>query len=187
MYPKAISLPSIRSHSWLHSTGLVILSSILIGLFGKVAIPLPFTPVPIVTQTAFILLLGCLLGSKRAFTAVLLFIAQGVGGLPVFAGGKCGMAVLMGTNGGYYLGYLTAAFLVGYIAERMENRSPKNMFLMLALGTLTIFLFGVPYLATFVGWSSAFLLGMLPFLLGDLLKIFACIKILQWIGWAKRN
>lgn len=185
MHPNAIVFES--NHSFIRSACLVILSSILIGLFAKVAIPLPFTPIPLATQPFVVLILSCLLGSKRAFAAVLGFIAQGAAGLPVFAKGLAGMAVLAGPTGGYLIGYLAAALLVGFLAERMKNRTPANLFLILSAGTAMFFLFGVPYLATFIGFKKAILLGMVPFLLGDVVKIFACVKILQWIGWAKQN
>ncbi len=185
MHPNAIVSES--NHSRTRSACLVILSSILIGLFAKAAIPLPFTPIPIATQGSIVLLLSCVLGSRRSFAAVLGFLIQGAAGLPVFAEGAGGLAVLFGPRGGYLIGYLAAAWLVGHLAETAKNRTPANLFLILSAGTAMFFLFGVPYLATFIGFKKALILGALPFLLGDLLKIFACIKILQWFGWAAKR
>jgi len=174
-------LESDKTHSWLRSAGLVILSSILIGLFANVAIPLPFTPVPLATQGCVILVLSVLLGSKRAVASVLAFLAQGAAGLPVFATGHCGLASLLGPTGGYFFGYLVAAFLVGAIVERMQNRTPMKLFWAMAAGNAMFFLFGVPYLATFIGFKQAVLLGIAPFILGDLLKLVIGTKLLQRI------
>ena len=171
-----------QSQSWLRSAGLVILSSFLIGLFAKVSIPLPFTPVPIATQGIVVLILSVLLGPKRAVAAVLGFLAQGAAGLPVFAGGAAGMVKLFGPTGGYLFGYLVAAFLVGYLAEKIQNRTPTQLFWILAAGNATFFLFDVPCLAAYVGLKNALLLGLAPFVIGDLLKLFAGVKILQWMA-----
>ncbi len=170
-----------KTHSWLRSAGLVILSSILIGLFAKVAIPLPFTPVPIATQGYVILMLSVFLGSKRAAAAVIAFLIQGAAGLPVFAGGVGGMIKLFGPTGGYLFGYLIAAFLVGTLMERMQNRTTMKLFGILGAGNAVIFLFGIPYLAAFIGFKQAVLLGLAPFVIGDLMKLVASVKILQWI------
>ena len=169
----------------MHSSGLVILSSILIGLFGQIAIPLPFTPVPIATQGSIILLLSCLLGPKKAFGAVVGFLAQGAAGLPVFAGGVGGLACFAGPTGGYLLGYLAGAVLTGYLFQQMQNKSPMRLFALICAGNALFFVFGVPYLATFIGLQKALVLGVLPFLLGDVLKAIVCVKILQWIGFGK--
>lgn len=178
-------LESKNDVSLLRSTCLVILSSIVISLFAKVAIPLPFTPIPIATQGNVILILSSVLGSKRAAAAVLAFLFQGAWGLPVFAGGVGGMAKLLGPTGGYLFGYLVGAFLVGYLTERMKNRSPMNLFLVMASGNAMFFLFGVPCLATFIGFKKALLLGLAPFVIGDAMKLVASAKILQCTGFKK--
>src|ERR1700674_1128563 len=102
---KTLVIREEKIFSFLSSATLVILSSILIGLFAKVSIPLPFTPVPLATQSGVVLILAVLLGSKRAFAAVLLFLMQGAAGLPVFIKGA-GIAYLIGPTGGYLIGYL---------------------------------------------------------------------------------
>lgn len=171
-----------QSQSWLRSAGLVVLSSILISLFAKVSIPLPFSPVPIATQGIVVLILSAILGSKRAVAAVLGFLAQGAAGLPVFAGGSAGMIKLFGPTGGYLFGYLVAAYLVGTLSEKIQNRTPMKMFWILSAGNAMFFLFGVPYLAAYIGFKNAFLLGLAPFVIGDLFKLFVGVKILQWVG-----
>ncbi len=133
----------------------MILSSFLISLFANISIPLPFTPVPIATQGSLILILSVLLGPKRAVLSVIGFLAQGAAGLPVFSGSIGGIAVLFGPTGGYLLGYPLAALLVGFLAERIQNQTPMKLFWTLAAGNATFFLFGIPYLAFFVGFKQA--------------------------------
>jgi biotin transport system substrate-specific component len=178
MRANSMMLETISTDSRFRSIALVLLSSILIGLFANVAIPLPFTPIPLATQGLVVLILSVLLGSKKAFGAVLGFLAQGALGLPVFAGGLGGIERLIGPTGGYLFGYLAAAVVVGYLAERMTKPTPLQLFGVLGVGNALFFLFGVPYLSLFLGMKSAFLLGFLPFILGDLLKIGFGVKIL---------
>ncbi len=155
---------------------LVLLASFVICLSGQVSIPLWFTPVPLATQNTVILLTAALLGSRRAGAATFAFLAQGALGLPVFSNGKAGIAVLMGPTGGYLIGYLVAAFVVGYLVERR-----KNLIGALAVGNGIIYLCGASYLATFVGVSKAFLLGVAPFVLGDIVKSVVSLKVVGWI------
>lgn len=166
-----------KQYPLIRDAALVLLASFVLALFAKVAIPLPFTPVPIATQSAVVLLLGALLGARRATAAVFAFLAQGAMGLPVFAAG-IGLAYLFGPCGGYLFGYLAAAFVVGGLFERSKDLFSAT--LAMIAGTLVIYLFGAGYLATFIGLKKALLLGVAPFLLGDALKILVCLKIVQW-------
>lgn len=151
---------------------LVIGCSIILGTLGKLMIPLPFTPVPIALRSQIVLLMAVFLGPKRAALAVLGFLAQGFVGLPVFAHGVSGLGALVGPNGGYLVGYLAAAVVTGYLAKRHLSFS-------LFAGTAVIYLFGAGYLATFMGFSNAILLGVVPFLVGDAVKIALNWKIVR--------
>jgi biotin transport system substrate-specific component len=173
------AIASVEERSWLRQTAIVLGSSIIISLFAKIAIFLPFTPVPIATQGLVILMLAALLGSKRGTLAVLAFICQGAMGLPVFSGGNSGLLWMAGPTGGYILGYAAAAFLTGWIMETGARRTVARAFLAMAAGNLTLFVFGMAWLAKFVGISAAFTLGMLPFVLGDFLKLVLGVKILK--------
>ena len=164
-----------KDDSAVRSICLTILASLLIGL-SHFAIPLPWTPVPLAIRGIVILTLACLLGPKRTFIAVLGFFFQAAIGLPVGMGGTVG---LWGPSGGYCIGYLAATLLVGYNTPRTS----AALFVRLTLGTALFYLFGVPYLASFIGWKQACVLGTLPFLLGDFVKAIACVKFLQWIGF----
>jgi biotin transport system substrate-specific component len=154
---------------------LVLLASFVICLSGQISIPLWFTPVPIATQNSVVLLVAALLGARRGTAAVFAFLAQGAMGLPVFSGGLGGFTCFFGPTGGYLVGYLIASYLVGALVEKR-----KGLITAFAIGNLTIYLCGASYLASFVGFSKALLLGVAPFLLGDLLKSIASIKIVQW-------
>ncbi|SRR5581483_694260 len=168
-----------RDNSWFKEIALILGASVIIALFAPVSIPLPFTPVPLATQSHVVLLFACLLGAKRVSFAVLAFLFQGAIGLPVFAGGATGILHLAGPRGGYLLGYLVAAFITGLMMERMTNRTPVKVFAAMGLGNLVIYFFGIPWLSRFVGWEKAFILGMLPFLIGDALKLVVATRSLK--------
>src|SRR3989344_4977730 len=97
--------------------------SLLVALCAQVALPLPFSPVPVTGQTFAVLLLGATLGARRSAAALLLYLVEGAAGLPVFApGGLPGVARLAGPTGGYLLAIPAAAFLVGLAAEQLPRR-----------------------------------------------------------------
>ena len=148
---------------------IVFLSSLLIAFIGRLEIPLPFTPVPVSFRAQLILFLSLSLGSRRAILATALFLAQGAIGFPVFAGG---VTSLMGPNAGYIIGYLFGAFITGSIYEK----TGKGVFAVL-MGTLAIYACGFSVLSTYVGFSNAFLIGIAPFLLGDLAKSVVGFRI----------
>jgi len=118
---KTLTLAASRSQTRAESAALVVGFSILMGLLARVSVPLPFTPVPVTGQTLGVLLAGAVLGGPRAAAAMMLYLAQGLAGLPVFStAGPGGPAQLLGPTGGYLLSYPLAAFLVGYLAERWQ-------------------------------------------------------------------
>ncbi len=180
-YAKSIVQEISKPASFIRDAAIVILASFAIGLFAKITIPLPFTPVPIATQNAVILLIAALLGARRAAAATFAFLAQGAAGFPVFAGGVGGIAKFFGPTGGYLIGYLAAAVLVGYLMERYKEKTVSKTFFALAAGNATICLMGAAYLSTFIGFQKALLLGVTPFVVGDFLKMIASVKILNWV------
>lgn len=168
-----------QDRSWFKEAAVILGTSIIIALFAPISIRLPFSPVPIATQMQVILLLSCFLGGKRAALAVLTFLFQGLIGLPVFAGGSAGVLVLAGPKGGYLVGYVVAAFITGFLMERTVHRTPTKAFAAMGIGTLCCYVFGLPWLSRFVGWEKAFLLGMLPFIIGDLIKLVIATRSLK--------
>ncbi len=117
-----------RAASWTYDAMLVVLGSVLIAASAQLAVVLPpyISPVPITGQTFAVLLLGALYGSKRGAATVLAYLAEGLAGLPVFAGGAGGLQHLLGPTGGYLLGFIAAAFVVGLLAERQWDRRPQT-------------------------------------------------------------
>ena len=154
------------------------------ALCAQIAIPLPFTPVPITGQTFGVLLTGALLGPRLGAASLLLYLVEGCAGLPVFAPGSPlhGAARLAGPSGGYLLSYPFAACLVGYLATRGWDRKPATMLLAMLLGSVVIYAFGAAQLAHFVGLPAAFAKGVLPFLPGDALKAVLAAGLLP-AGW----
>jgi biotin transport system substrate-specific component len=150
---------------------LILLASWIIGVSGQLSIALPFSPVPITGQTIIVLLTGAFLGKNRGAGAVGLFLAQGAAGLPVFAGGKSGLAVLVGPTGGYLFGFLAAAYIVGCLTELRYERSILYTAISLLVGNAIIYTFGLIWLVRFVGESQVLSLGLYPFILGDAIKI----------------
>ena len=162
---------------------LVVAGSLLMAALAQVALPLPFTPVPITGQTLGVLLVGGALGSKRGAASMLLYLLEGAVGLPVFAAGGAGPLVLLGPSGGYLLGFVPAAYLVGWLAERGFDRSFLPAVLAFGLGEVVIYAIGVPWLAFFVGAKQALAAGFWPFLPGAVVKAAAAGALLP-VAWA---
>jgi biotin transport system substrate-specific component len=186
--------PAVRRSALLYDAALVLAGSLLIALSAQVALLLPFSLVPVTGQTMAVLLVGALLGRRRGSLAVLAYIAEGMAGLPVFAGGAAGPARLLGPTGGYLVGFVAAAYLVGMLAERGWDRRISTTAAAMALGNLVIYAVGALWLAPFVGGiDQALAMGVAPFIPGDLLKIGAAAlllpagwKLLGWIGYQGR-
>ncbi len=161
---------------------LLVLFSLLTALSAHIAISLPFTPVPITGQTFVVLLSGLLLGRKLGALAQLVYLVEGLAGLPVFAKGACCLSTLLGPSGGYLLAFPVAAFVVGVLAEHGWDRRPIKIMLAMLAGNLCIYAVGVAVLARFVGMEQAFSLGVVPFLSGDVLKLLLAAGLLP-LSW----
>ncbi len=139
---------------------------------------IPVGPVPIVLQNLFILLAGILLGSRWAVVSVAIYLLMGALGLPVFAGGTGGIGRFVGPTGGYLVGFLPGVFIIGWITDRFQLRVVMDIVAMV-VGSLVIYACGIFWLKTVTGisWIKALSVGMLPFLIGDTLKILAAAAI----------
>ena len=158
--------------------GLVLLGSWIVAGLAQLSIPLGFTPVPITGQTLGVLLVGAALGSRRGGAALLAYLVQGAMGLPFFQGGTGGPAVLAGPTAGYLYGFVVAAFVVGWMAERsLDRRFATAMGVFLA-GSAIIFACGLVWLAAFVGPSNVLAAGLWPFLPGAVIKAALAAMIL---------
>jgi biotin transport system substrate-specific component len=149
---------------------LVVAASVVTALAAQVAIPLPWTPVPLTGQTFAVLLCGAVLGARRAFLAQLLYLAEGAAGLPVFAGGTSGAQVFLGPTAGYLVAFPLAAAITGAFADRGWDRRFLTMAAAMLLGSLAILGLGALGLARFVSGGRVLEAGVLPFLIGDLVK-----------------
>jgi biotin transport system substrate-specific component len=165
--------PLQRPRGRIFDAVLVVGFSLVIALCSQVAIPLPFTPVPVTLQTFAVLLAGCLLGSGRGALSVILYAAEGGIGLPFFSGGASGFAHLLGPTGGYLLGFALCAFVVGLIAESGLAAKGPGRLLTLVAGNALIYVPGVLWLGALTGMNRAVSLGFVPFIVGDALKIAA--------------
>jgi len=166
---------------------LILGGSALVALSAQVSIPLPWTPVPITGQTFGVLLVGALLGSFRGVLSLLTYLAEGAAGLPVFAGGSGGYLKLFGPSGGYLWGFVAAAFVVGFLAERGWDRHPLRAALAMLAGNVVIYLFGLPWLARFVPPEQVLAAGLYPFIPGDLLKLLLAASALPSGWWVLRQ
>lgn len=142
------------------------------GLAAQVAIPLPYTPVPITGQTFAVLLGGATLGWRRAGLGMLVYLAAGLAGVHWFALGAGGAAILAAPTFGYLIGFVFAGAAVGSLAERGFDRNPVHTFIAMVVGNIVIYLFGVPWLMATIHFnlSTALQRGVQPFLVGDALK-----------------
>lgn len=161
---------------------LVLGGSLLIALAAQLQIVLPFSPVPVTGQTFAVLLLAALYGSKRGPATVITYITLGVLDLPVFAGGAAGMTRLLGPTAGYLIGFVVAAFVVGWLSERGWDRKPWTTAVSMVFGNIVIYIVGITWLSRFIGWEAVLGAGVLPFIAGDGLKI-ALATVLLPTGW----
>ncbi len=157
---------------------LVLSGSLLVALASQITIPLPFSPVPVTGQTFAVLLIGAALGSRRGAYSMLAYIAAGTLYLPVFAGGFAGPARLLGPTGGYLLGFVAAAWTVGWLCERGLDRKLFTAVIAMLAGTGVIYAFGLPWLAMYVGTNNVLALGLYPFLPGAAIKIALAAMVL---------
>ena len=142
-------------------------------------IVIPMQPIPITLQTLFTSLAGVLLGGYTGALSQIVYVLLGVIGLPVFAGGKAGLGTLLGPTGGYLIGFITAAYVIGKIVEAKKEAGWVWITMSLVMGNLVIYSLGVMQLALVAHLSivKALLAGVVPFLFGDLLKLVAAALI----------
>jgi biotin transport system substrate-specific component len=164
------------------STVLVLGGALLTA--GAAQVSVPIWPVPITGQTLAVLLVGSALGARRGALSMLVYALLGVVGLPVFADGSAGVGVLVGPSGGYIVGFVAAAALVGWVAERFGDRPLRNALLSFALGTVVTFVTGMAWLAVALGLDLQQTLqyGLYPFVLGGVVKTLIGAGVIS-LGW----
>ena len=182
MAKAAIQTVDQRVAEWTKQGALVIGASLFVALCAKVTLPLPFTPVPLTLQNFGVLVVALLLGSRRGFAALALYLAEGASGLPVFnPAGPGGIAQIIGPTGGFLMAYP----LVALIAGRIYERSPRNFSWAAFSGMLAeiaLFAGGLSWLFTFThSILQAIQWGLYWFMFAEVIKILAAAALAsQW-------
>lgn len=185
--------PAERGAAIAYQVALAIAGSLLLALSARVSFYLPFAPeVPVTAQTLAVVLVGALYGSRLGAATVALYLAQGAAGLPVFAAGRIGLPVFFGPTGGYLVGFLAGAWVVGALAERGFDRRLATSLAAMGAGLGAVFSCGVAGLAVWhlvlgmspgVALTTALATGLLPFLPGEVLKLALAASLLP-VGWS---
>jgi biotin transport system substrate-specific component len=169
--------PTLANHLWPAASSNQLLRAALLAIFGSALVAVcaqvnvPMVPVPMTLQTLAVLAIGGAYGGRLGAATLALYALEGAVGLPVFAQFKAGPAILMGPTGGYIVGFIAAAGLVGFLAERGFDRTVVKMFAAMLLGAAVLYVPGLAWLSTFVGgFAKAVELGLIPFIAGDLVK-----------------
>lgn len=175
----ADALPRVRGRD----AALVCAGALFTALFAQISIHVPPSPVPITGQTFAVVVAGAALGARRGGASQLLYVLLGLF-LPVYADGRSGPDVIWGASGGYLVGFVLAATLVGWLAEHGADRRPALAFLAFVGGQLVIFALGVPWLkvAADMSWSTALHDGFAIFIVGGLIKA-AAAGLVTPVAW----
>ena len=162
---------------------LVLAGAALVTVLAQLVIPLQ--PVPITGQTLAVLLVGSTLGSLRGAISMVLYAALGLVGLPVYSDGTHGAGVLFGATGGYIVGFILSAALVGWLAERQWDRKILKALATFAAGSLAVFAIGLPWLAVVLHLNLQQTLegGFYPFIIGGIIKAVIAAGLLPLAWW----
>ena len=160
-----------KENEFLKSIFLVLSGVIFLSIMSQLIIPLYFTPVPISLGSFGVILIALLYGTKLGTATVLSYVVAGSLGAPIFAGFKTGS--LFSPTGGYILGYIAAALILGFLSDKGIAKSYVKTFLSLLLASAVILVLGALVLILFVPSKDIFMIGVLPFLPGDMLKVVA--------------
>ena len=178
--------PCEKKWAALYDVTVVFGGSLLIALCAQLAVG---WPIPVTGQTFAVLMVGALLGARRASLSVLVYLMEGAAGLPVFAQGRSGFTVLLGQTGGYLIGFVFAVYIVGLLAERGWDRRVVTTILAMVFGNIVIYTFGLLWLCCLVyigklpiNANKILAVGLYPFIPGDLLKIVLAAILLP-SGW----
>lgn len=175
-YTSQAPIPQLlRARSLFTHFALVAVGALALTLLAQIAIPLPFTPVPITGQTFGVALLSLLYGFRLGLSTVTTYITAGFLGLPIFAGATSGL--ITGPTAGYLIGMIFASALIGFLADRGWSRSYGKAYLACLGGSLLVFSFGLLGLSYFLPKETLWASGVYPFLFGDLIKSLAASAI----------
>lgn len=169
-----LGLALIRRNDRLATLALVIGGAVLVAVCAQISIPLPFTPVPITGQTFAVVLVGASLGMVAGAASLSLYLLAGIVGAPVYADHSSGFDVLRSATGGYLVGFIVAAALTGFLAQRKWDRVVPSAIGEMLCGNVVIYLFGLAWLAHVLhtNLDKTLEYGLYPFIVGDLLKLY---------------
>ena len=171
-----------KQRNVLLDVAMIALSVVFLAIIAKIRIPL--WPVPITMQTFGVFTIAFFFGSFRGSVSLLAYALAGLLGLSVFAGFNAGLPVFLGPTGGYIIGFIFAAFAVGYLIEKGYGRTWKSVLLVILAGEVIIYAFGLPWLAaalpslTFFGVLKA---GLIPFIIGDTIKALGAVALFPYL------
>lgn len=158
---------------------LVLGGALFVALFAQISIPLPFTPVPITGQTFAVVLVGASLGTIHGTLSMLSYLLMGIAGLPVYADQSSGWEIVRGATGGYLIGFVLAALVVGFLAEKRWDQKFSSSVSAMLTGNVIIFFAGLVWLSYWLGdnglpsgLSDTLEAGLYPFVPGEILKLY---------------
>ncbi len=160
---------------------LALVGSLLVAVSAQFQVPM--VPVPMTMQSFAVLVIGAAYGARLGAATLLLYMAEGALGLPVFAGMKGGAQHLVGPTGGYIIGFILAAGVVGWLAERGWDRGVVRTAIAMLIGKVFIFVPGVLWLGAVIGMEKAIGAGLVPFIPGIVLKIALAVAVLPGAWW----
>lgn len=170
----ALATPSTRTR--IAQLVMVVLGSLLMAIGAHVAVPLPFSPVPVTGQTFTLALVVAMLGTRGATLSLAIYVAEGFTGWRVFS-----PVGLLGPSLGYIVAFPAAGFVTGWLFDRGFFASYAGRAAAILIGTAVVFAGGASYLATLVGWHAALTVGVVPFLIGDAVKTLAAAAVAPFV------
>jgi len=184
-----IARPTDRVRAAAVDAALVAVGAALVAALAQVEVPL--WPVPVTGQTLGVVVVGAALGARRGAAALVTYLVAGLAGLPVFAGFTGSIAAVAKPSFGFIIGFVFAAFVAGWFAERAWDRKPVLAFVGFAAASVIPFLFGVPYMAFILntvlganlGFEAIIAAGVTPFIVGGIVKA-ALAAVLVPAAWA---
>jgi len=191
----------IRGEGLAWDAARIVAANLLLVICAQVALPLPWTPVPITLQTFALMFIAVTLGARRSAIACAAYLLEGALGLPVFQPlGATGVLRLLGPTAGYLWSYPLAAFVTGWLVEKWAHTSIARLYTALAAGQMIVLASGWAWLATIgtvllvagsgqgvsggLGWRAAFFAGVAPFVLGDILKMTLAVAATKGVELA---
>jgi biotin transporter BioY len=172
--------PCEKGKAGIYNLTLILAGVVFIGLSAQLAIGLP---VPFTGQTFAVLMIGALYGARLGSLCLVSYVLAGAAGVPVFSNFGSGVLFLSGPTGGYLIGFIAAAYVVGLLAERGWDRRAWTTVLAMIFGNIVLYTFGLLWLFCLMGFSAKVLVvGLYPFIIGDILKI-ALAAVLLPSGW----